>query len=121
MSDASVARSRKEAFDKVWNLWNLHMPACPKPSVIRCGPPRPTEWTHPSQAKESAPMNRREFLRKSAVTGAGSSLARGSWGRALAQGLPESPDEVGRAKCLWGAFAEPPGQQKAPVALAALG
>src|SRR3989442_13595638 len=68
-------------------------------------------------------MERREFLRKSALAGVGFALGTGrtlGWGRALAQDLSRSPSEVETSKCLWGAFAMPAGQQKPIDALLAL-
>ena len=65
-------------------------------------------------------MNRRDFLRTSALAGAGLVLSRGGWGQALGQDFVPSPLEVGTPKCLWGAFAMPVGQEKPMDALVAL-
>src|SRR5438105_2017249 len=63
---------------------------------------------------EGGTMNRREFLRKAGLTGAGFAVA------PFARNLSHAPSTVETAPCLWGAWAEPQGQQKARDALLAL-
>jgi len=65
-------------------------------------------------------VDRREFLKKSALTGAGLALAPVLKLAPLARNLSHAPSDIETAQCLWGAFAEPQGQQKAMDALLAL-
>ena len=55
-------------------------------------------------------MNRRDFLKRSALTGAGLTLA---------PGLARAPEAAAatRSRCLWGAFARPRGDQSPATAI----